>query len=199
MAGRRRGRNSAYRLTPRRRAALRKAQAASARKRKRGLGKKTKIAVGVLAAGAGAAAVTTGAVYGSRVYNTKKAENIARDMAAFTAKAAVIRRQRGLVLYDHRGGRSKPVEGLVVRRSKTSSIHGVPQGFYRGYTATNKQPIGAWIDKNTSIPSRRVDGGFKSTIITGTKVRHPLAKAIMNEKRPDQKGRKRLSNLEGYR
>lgn len=44
-----------YRMTPRRRAALRKAQQASARNRRR-FGTKTKIAAGILAAGAGAVA-----------------------------------------------------------------------------------------------------------------------------------------------
>ena len=73
-----------YRMTPKRRAALRKAQLASARKRKRGLSRKTKrrIATGIVAG------VAVGSVLGYRAYDRRVEERQRAHLhtKAFTAR-----------------------------------------------------------------------------------------------------------------
>lgn len=161
-----------YRMTPARRAALRKAQAASARKR-RNRNKRIAKTVGVV----GATAALGAAVYGGSVYRSRA---IASNVAQFKANAAQIRKQRGLHLYSHRGGKSTPITGIKARRSKIGPPMMPGQKFVRGWTATNKQPKDVLPNVGGNAPSRVVKK-FVSTMPTGTKVRHPLAMQIMRE------------------
>lgn len=71
-----------YRMTPKRRAALRKAQLASARKRRKGLSRKKKVAIGIVAG------VAVGSVLGYRSYD-RRVESAQK--AHLSAKAWTVR------------------------------------------------------------------------------------------------------------
>jgi hypothetical protein len=124
-------RSRPYRMTARRRAALRKAQLASAKKRRRR--RNTAIAGGILAGGATAAYI--GYAHGD------KAANIAVGLAARTPNAATVRKAGNRVR-----SASQPL-----RKEANRIRNGLTKGFRRGAGPEAGQSAPAPRPRNTSI------------------------------------------------